>query len=232
MNIDKRKTYYCVLDTETCNGIVMEDGSIDLTQSIVYDIGWQIIDKKGNVYTAHSFAVGEVFCGMKDLMKSAYYAQKIPAYWDDITKGTRTIKSLSNIRKILVSELEMFNCSIVSAHNASFDLRALNNTQRYLSKSKYRFFFPYGIEIWDTLKMANDTICKQAGYVTFCHENGYLTKHTKPRVRATAEILYRYISGDYSFNEEHQGLADVEIESVILTHCLRQHKKMRKALYK
>lgn len=231
MSIDRRKNYYIVLDTETCNGIVTDD-KLDLSQSIVYDIGWQVIDKKGHVYEAHSFAIADVLCDMKDVMKSAYYAEKIPSYWDDIKAGVRTLTTFSHARHILIEDMEKYNVVAIVAHNASFDLRALNNTQRYLSKSKYRYFFPYGTEIWCTLKMSTDTICKQAGYVRFCKENGYLTNHRTPRVRATAEILYRYISGDNTFNEEHQGLADVIIESQIFTHCLRQHKKMRKALFK
>ena len=77
--------------------------------------------------------------------------------------------------------------------------------------------------------MAQDTICKQVGYKEWCYENGYLTKNG--RVRATAEILYRYISGEENFNEEHTGLADVLIEKEIFTHCMRQHKSMRKACF-
>ena len=49
MGIDRRKNYYMVLDTETCNGIVVND-KLDLSQSLVYDIGFQVIDKKGTVY--------------------------------------------------------------------------------------------------------------------------------------------------------------------------------------
>ena len=230
MKIDRRRSYYIVLDTETCNGIIVDD-KLDLSQSIVYDLGWQVIDKKGNVYEAHSFAIADVMCEMKDVMKSAYYADKIPSYWDDIKNGTRTLTTFSHARHILIEDMEKYNVKAVIAHNASFDLRALNNTQRYLSKSKYRYFFPYGTEIWDSLKMANDTICKQKNYIDFCKREGFMTKHKTPRVRATAEILYRYISGDYNFIEEHQGLADVTIESKIFIHCLRQHKKMRKALF-
>lgn len=228
--IDRRKNYYVVLDTETCNGI-MTDDSLDLSQSLVYDIGWQIIDKKGQVYAAHSFAIFETFCEMRDVMSSAYYAEKIPSYWDDIKNKKRTLVRLSTARKILIDEMKEYNVKAVMAHNASFDLRALNNTERYITKSKYRFFFPYGTEIWDTLKMATDTICKQKSYIRFCESNNYMTKHRTPRPRATAEILYRYISGNYEFAEEHQGLADVKIESEIFVHCMRQHKKMRKSLF-
>ena len=45
MKIDKRKTYLMSIDTETCNGLIDEKGKLDLSQSLVYDIGWQVVDK-------------------------------------------------------------------------------------------------------------------------------------------------------------------------------------------
>ena len=124
-----------------------------------------------------------------------------------------------------------FKTNIDFAHNASFDLRALNTTYRYITKSKYRYFFRWGTEIWDTLKMSQDTICKQKSYIEYCKRNGYMTKHKTPRPRATAEILYRYLTGNENFNESHTGLEDVLIEKEILKHCFRQHKKMRKNVF-
>ena len=74
--------------------------------------------------------------------------------------------------------------------------------------------------------MARDTIVKQKLYIKFCEEHGFCQKNGKPR--ATAEILYRYITNDIEFEEEHTGLADVLIEKEIFAKCMRQHKKMRK----
>lgn len=230
MTIDRRKSYYIMLDTETCNGIVV-DNKLDLSQSLVYDLGWQVIDKTGHVYEEHSFAIFETFCGMKDVMASAYYANKIPKYWNDIKSKERALVRFATARRQLLDDMKKYNAKAVIAHNARFDVNALNNTERYLTKSKYRWFFPYGTNVWDTLKMARDTICKQKGYISYCQDNNYMTKHYIPQVRATAEILYKYISGNDEFAEEHQGLADVKIETQIFIHCLRQHKKMRKSLY-
>jgi hypothetical protein len=80
--------------------------------------------------------------------------------------------------------------------------------------------------------MSRQTIGKQKSYQKWCARNGYMTNHKTPRVRLTAEILYRYISGQYDFNESHTGLEDVLIETVIMSHCFRQHKKMDKRLFK
>lgn len=229
--MDKRKKYYLMIDTETCNGIVTKDDKLDLSQSLVYDIGCAIVDKQGNIYDELSFVIYETFCGMKDVMQSAYYAKKIPNYWDDIKSGKRQLVLLYTARKQIIDLMKKYNATISVAHNAGFDARALNNTIRYISKSKSRYFFPYGTEWYDTLKMANDIYGKQASYRKFCERNGYMTKHRKPRVRLTAEILHRYLTGEDDFEESHTGLEDVHIEADILAQCMRQHKKMRKALY-
>lgn len=218
--IDRRKSYFIVFDTETANG---------LDDPIVYDIGGAVVDKKGNVYESFSFVIFEVFCEMKDLMQSAYYAEKIPMYERQIANGERKIVRYSTAKKYISELVKKYNVKAMVAHNARFDYRSTTKTQRYLTKSKYRWFIPYGVELWDTMKMANDTICKQTHYKEFCYNNGYLTKNG--RVRKTAEILYRYISGEHDFVEEHTGLADVMIEKEIFAHCIRQHKPMRKLAF-
>lgn len=220
MKIDKRKNYYLTVDTETANG---------LDDPIVYDIGGCVHDKKGNVMETFSFIIYEVFYGMKDLMQSAYYADKIPKYQEQIDKGERKVVTYRTAKRYINELCKKYNIKAIIAHNARFDYRSTTKTQRYLTKSKYRFFLPYGIEIWDTMKMANDTICKQWSYKEWAYTHGYITKNG--RVRKTAEILYRYISGDNKFKESHTGLEDVMIEKEIFAHCIAQHKPMRKKCF-
>lgn len=228
--MDRRIKYLMGLDTETCNGI-MTDNKLDLSQSIVYDIGWVITDRQGRIYRERSFVIYEIFVGMKDVMRSAYYAEKIPMYWEQIKNGQRKLASFRTVLKTFRQDLKDFDCSVVFAHNARFDVNALNNTIRFLTGSKRRFFFPYKIEIWDTLKMSRQTIGRQKSYRNWCFRNNYVTKHRTPQVRLTAEILYRYITGCDDFIESHTGLEDVRIETKILVHCFRQHKKMEKRLF-
>lgn len=228
--MDKRINYIIGLDTETANGI-MVDEKLDLSQSLVYDLGWAITDRKGRIYETKSFVVREIFIGMKDVMQSAYYAEKIPAYWEDIKSGRRKLANFLTIRREFLKDAEKYGVTQFFAHNARFDLNALNNTIRYITKSKLRYFFPYGSEIWDTLKMARQTIGQQKSYKSYCVNNSYLTKHKVPQVRLTAEILYRYITGNEEFSESHTGLEDVLIETAIMVHCFRQHKKMDKCLF-
>jgi hypothetical protein len=125
--------------------------------------------------------------------------------------------------------MKTYNVKEIYAFNMRFDYNSLNNTQRWLTKSKYRYFFPKGIMICDIMKMARDVIAKTPSYKRFCVENGYLTKNG--RCKLTAETVYKYIMQDTSFVESHTGLEDVKIETIIMAYCFRKHKKMRKALF-
>lgn len=230
MKIDHRKNYYVVLDTETCP-LDKDLKEVTPFNMFVYDIGFAVVDKKGKVYESYSYIVRDIFITEKDLMKSAYYAEKIPMYWEDIKAGRRKIVSLYEARQKLKEVCDKYNVKAICAHNARFDYNSLNNTERWVTKSKVRYFYPYGVDLYDTMKMAQDTIAKQKSYIRFCERNGYMTKHKKPRPQTKAEVIYKYISGNNDFIESHTGLEDVMIEKEILAHCFRQHKKMRKALF-
>lgn len=227
--IDKRRHYVLVVDTETANTI--QDGDkLDMSNVLVYDCGWAVADTKGNIYETASYVNRDIFCGARDLMQSAYYAWKIPRYIEEIASGQRQMASTYEIRKAMLDTIEKYGIKEVAAHNARFDYNALNVTQRYTTASRYRYWFPFdSVEIWDTMKMAQDVICKMPTYKKFCQENGYLLKNGA--VRKTAEILWRFISDDNKFEESHTGLEDVLIETQIMWYCFRQHKPMRKALF-
>ena len=197
-----------VFDTETTN-------SID--DPIIYDIGWAVIDlETREILKTESYAVADVILD-KELMSSAYYAEKLPSYWDEIKNGDRKLARLRTINNSLKADCKAYDVKEMYAHNARFDYRSCTLSQRYLTSSKYRFFLPYNVKICDTLKMARKAFNKNSNYCEFCDKNGYKTKRNQNRL--TAEILYRYLTGNNEFEEEHKGLADVLIEKEILFAC-------------
>lgn len=225
--MDKRIDYKIVLDTETCP--IEQSDKVSPFNMLTYDIGWVVTDKQGKIYKTRSFVIYEIFIGEVNRMKSAYYANKIPKYWNDIENGTRKLVRFATARRILLEDMQEYNVNKIFAHNMFFDYNTLNKTAYWITQ-KYRYFFPFDIEICDTLTMARDVIIPKATYKKFCADNGFLDKKGKPR--ATAEILYKFISGDLDFVESHTGLEDVLIEKVIMAYCYKQHKKMRRVLYK
>lgn len=197
-----------IIDTETTNS---------LDDALVYDIGFIVADYNGNIYSKHSFVVADVFCN-KELMASAYFAEKIPQYWREIKSGKRTLTSFNNVKWTLRHIMKENNVKKVYAYNCRFDYCALATTQRYLTKSKYRFFFPYGTQFHDILALSREVLKKVDNYRTFCKENDFLTSRNANRY--TAEIVYKYMF-DNDFVEEHTALSDAEIEYKILLECLK-----------
>lgn len=229
MNIDKRRHYVLVVDTETANTIETEKGGLDMSNTLVYDCGWAVVDTKGNIYLTRSFVNRDIFVYERELMQSAYYGWKIPRYVQDLRSGKRQMANTYEIRKAMMEDLETFGITEVCAHNARFDVNALNNTLRYVKHSKVRYWFPTNIVFWDSLKMARSVMGKMPTYKKFCERNGYVTKNGQ--LRFTAEICYRFILNDNTFKESHTGLEDVMIESQIMAYCCKQHKTMVKLLW-
>lgn len=214
------RTRIMMIDTEATNG---------LDCPIVYDVGYQIFSLDEGALCERSFVNADVFCDA-ELMASAYFADKIPDYWQEIVSGQRILKKWFNIKKQIAEDCKKYGVEIACAHNAAFDNRALNITQRYQTTSKYRYFLPFGVEWWDTLKMARETLKQNEDYGTFCYENDYLT--SRGCRRYTAEIIYKWLTGNTEFEEAHTGLEDVKIERQIFEYCLSENPEIDGRLWK
>lgn len=211
------KKYYLVLDVETAN-------STD--DALVYDLGYVVCDKKGTIYEADSFIVSDIFYKEAELMQSAYYAKKIPMYLEGIKSRAFNVVTFYEARAKLLEAMRRYNVEAVCAYNANFDYTALNTTQRWLTKSKYRFFLPYGTKVYCIWHMACQLICTQKAYIKFCLENGFVSP--SGNIKTNAETVYAYMTDNNAYEENHTGLEDVLIETKILAKCFAQHKKVEK----
>lgn len=215
----RKKDLYIVGDIETAN--FAED-------ALAYDVGLAIIDRQGNVYDRKSFIVSEIFVNEPDLMQSAYYSKKIPEYLADIERGGREVATFYKVVALLKEWNTKYKPKAFLAYNAFFDMSGLNRTQRYITKSKYRYALPYGLQVQCIWHMACQTICSQKKYYDFCIENGFVSK--SGNISTSAETVYRFLTNNPTFQEEHKGLEDVEIEAQIFAECIKKHKKMNRKI--
>lgn len=213
----RRKEMYLVIDTETANSI---------EQPLPYDIGYAVCDRFGHIVLERSFVVAEIFLDHKEMMKSAYFAEKIPHYWEDIKNGTREIKSIFNIRKQIKEDMKKYRIKKVGAYNMAFDKRALNNVIRYCSKSLIRWFFPFNTEFFCIWSMACQVLLNSTSYIKFALQNGLESE--AGNIQTSAEACYKFLTNSVDFTEEHTGLEDVRIEIDIMAKCFSTHKKMDK----
>ena len=202
------ETRIMMLDTETTNS---------LEDPICYDVGYRVFDLAGNVYEEASMVNADIFLD-KEFMASAYYADKIPNYWRDIWEKKRELLAWRVIKARIWEAIQRNGVKIVAAHNARFDYRSIHLTQRYITTSRWRYVLPWGCEWWDTLRMCREVFKDDENYRPWCEERGYITANNQPRM--TAEVVYRYITGDEGFTESHTGLEDVKIETEIFKYCL------------
>ena len=214
--MNKSIHYYLILDVETANG---------LEQPLVYDIGGVVADKRGNVYEKFSFVIRDIFVLERELMRTAYYADKIPEYVYGLRNGDREMVDFYQARRYILNLMEQYNIHDVAAYNAHFDRNALNTTQRWLTKSKSRYFFPYNTNFICIWNMACQTICQRKTYKEFCETNQYISKRGT-NYSTSAETVYKYLTINPDFIEEHKGFDDVLIETYIMRRCFESHKKM------
>lgn len=132
-----KKKLYLVLDTETATlpyaaSMTAEDRkTIAISKPLVYDIGWQLIDAKGNVYSRKNFLIQETFF-VPQIFQTAYYAEKRPLYMEMLERKEIVVVTWRKLEKFLYEDL--LKCDCVAAYNAQFDfVKAIPYTIKYIN---------------------------------------------------------------------------------------------------
>ena len=195
-----------VIDTETTKN------------GYVYDFGVVIMNAAtGEVVATMNAIVEETFNNVS-AMDTSYYACKIPAYIEAINAGELEVLPFSECFKRFSSLLESYNVRSIWAYNMAFDFKALNKTIAELSNGFIISFFPDGVKCYDLMSSAINLVGNTRRYQKWAIAHDYVTP--TGRARATAETMFRFISDDASFVEEHTALSDAMIEADILAHLV------------
>lgn len=213
------KHYYLIVDTEACK-------SEDKKNSLVYDLGIAIVDRKGVIYEKYGLIIADIFTNRKDLMTSNYYKRKREKIINLYNQNKRFFVTFDTAKKIVNHLINKYNVTAIVGHYSRFDIHALESTNYLITQDKNNFFFPQNISIWCTCIMARQIYLKKPTYKKWCIKNNYINERNQPIL--SQEIIYRYISNNNDFISAHTALEDVEINIAVLTHILRQHKKINR----
>lgn len=216
---------YLVLDTETAPTVHHGDNKVHPETSLVYDLGYVIANTSGEVLCKRSFIIAETFNNIA-LMKTAYYASKLPQYREgasyETDKNGWKIASFLEVYHTLNEDCKKFHVKRVCAYNIRFDLQALRNTMETYSNGFRSFTLPYGlklIDIWDAASIITGT----KKYVKWCQRHGFVKSSGNPNTGA--ETVFSYLTDNVEYVERHTALEDCLIENDIFQAVLKKHKK-------
>ena len=257
--LDRRRKYYLVLDCETATlpYAINFDGetrkNIAIAKPLIYDLGWQVIDRKGKVYRRKSYLISEIF-SVPSVFNTAYYASKRPIYIDRLEKGEITLTDWKTAIKDLLIDMEQVES--VGAYNSMFDFKkAIPFTETYINKLYSKDFYEWEsfqnkicdriasgektrgenfdgnnfifrnkkYPLFDVWGLSCKYILDNDEYREMCINNDWITASGK-YYKTSAETCYRFFKGNNDFNESHTAIDDTEIESEIFTEILRRTK--------
>ena len=131
---------YCVVDSETATlpfsdeiaqGDPERKKKIAIAKPLIYDIGWTICDRAGNIHDRKQFLIAETF-SVPAVFNTAYYAEKRPIYLEMLKKGETTIKPWNEVMEIFLADTA--DVDSVGAFNSIFDFKkAIPFTDLYIS---------------------------------------------------------------------------------------------------
>lgn len=203
---------YLVVDTETTGGF---------GNPLAYDVGGVVVDASGYIWERFHWAVLEVI-GNPALMATAFYAEKMPLYWEEVSNGNIQPLHFSDILRRLTGLVDFHNITAIAAYNASFDLRSMSGTTEWLFGDGNRNWMNRDVPIWDVWGGACTSVLNTDKFCKWAAANGEVSDKGNPRT--SAEVCFRYITGQTGFCEEHTGGRDAEIEAAILVALLRCRK--------
>ena len=250
MKLDKRRKYYLILDCETAtlpyaaNFPPEQKKNIAIAKPLIYDLGWQIVDIRGNVYKRASYLISEIF-SVPAVFNTAYYASKRPIYLDRLKAGEIRLTDWNTAVAELVEDMDMVEA--VGAYNSMFDFKkALPFTELYVSKLYSPDFFEWeqfqnerceqlahgykpsakefdpeifkfrkkDYPLFDLWGLSCEHLLNNPEYKQMCHDNDWSTASGK-YYPTNAEKAFAYCFQQQDFEEAHTALEDAMIESML-----------------
>lgn len=258
---DKRRKYYMVLDCETATlpcaskyTTEEERKAIAIAKPLIYDLGWKIVDRYGNVYNRENYLITEIF-SVPAIFDTAYYKEKRPIYLEKLRKGEIALTNWETAMTAFIADLAV--CEVVGAYNSMFDFKkAVPFTELYINKlysNDYHKWLEWQentcawIAEGNTLESKTpfeETIFRFRGktyplfdlwglscqHILNCDEYKQMCIDQKWETasgkyfKTSAETAFRFFSGNADFEESHTAIDDVEIESQLFAEIIKRTK--------
>ena len=199
---------YIVFDTETTS----------LDKPFCYDVGYKVLSPDGAEIVRRHFVIEQVWHNLP-LFESAYYKEKRQLYIQLMRSKKAVMDKWGYVMRTMARDIKQNCVTAAYAYNASFDDKVFTfNCDWFKCNNPLE-----NIPIFDIWAYASEFITNKPEYKIFCEMNGFFTD--TGNYKASAEIVYRFITEDINFSEAHMGVYDVDIETEILQFCFENGAK-------
>ena len=258
---DKRRKYFMVLDCETATlpHAINYEGeqrkNIAIAKPLIYDLGWKVIDAKGNTYARKNFLISEIF-SVPSVFDTAYYAEKRPIYLDKLNKGEIVLTDWRSAVRELVEDMDA--CEAIGAYNSMFDFKkAIPFTELYINQlysADFHNWLKWQNYRADELAMGGRCVgCKEFDETIFrfrgkeyplfdlwglscrhilnCDEYKQMCLDEKWETasgkyfKTSAETAFRFYSERCDFIEAHTAIEDADIEAILFAEIVKRTKR-------
>lgn len=202
------------------NIVVFDCETTSLEKPFCYNVGYVIADAENQkILLKRDFIVEQVWHNLP-LFASAYYAEKRELYVSAMKGRRATLDKFGYICQRMKRDFIAHNVEIAFAYNSPFDEKVFNYNCDW-----YKCINPFDtIPIIDIRGFAHHFIVNDR-YKEYCEKYNLFTE--AGNYSTTAESVYKFISENSEFIEEHTALADSEIEAEILFYCLNSGADIR-----
>lgn len=258
---DKRRKYYIVLDCETAtlphaiNYTDEQRKNIAIAKPLIYDLGWKVMDAKGNTYARKNYLISEIF-SVPSIFDTAYYAEKRPLYLEKLEKGEIVLADWRSAVRELVEDMDA--CEAVGAYNSMFDFKkAIPFTDLYINKlysADFHKWLKWQNKLADELATGivhpnthgfDETIFRfrekeyplfdlwglSCRHILNCDEYKQMCLDEKWETasgkyfKTSAETAFRFYSERCDFIEAHTAIEDCDIEAILFAEIVKRTKR-------
>lgn len=202
-SIYNRNTRFMVVDIETPAN----------PNSIICDIAF-------GIWSGNEGKLGAAGYIVEENQSYQTYYPRFERYEQYKEAGLYHVRPFAKIMEVMDRIIDKYNPTFVTAYNSGFDFPRIKN-----ECERQGIFCPLDrMTEFDLWRGACETIGQQKTFKRWVDENNQKTE--KGNRQSGAETMYRYLKLNPTFEEEHTGLADIEIEMAILDKVQRQRKKL------
>lgn len=194
--------------------IVFDTETTSLDKPFMYDLGFVVYDTEtGEILAERSYVIEQIWYNLP-LFESAYYKEKRELYVGKLrSRSSELIKfgfALSNMRYLI----RKHEVTAVFAYNSSFDDRVFK-----FNCDWFKCINPIEhLPVYDIRAFVHEKLAWSVEYKELCEKLNLFTDNGN--YSTTAESVYKFVSNNGEFMEEHTGLEDAKIELQILQYCV------------